>query len=162
MLCKIVTIELDTIGDDQYKNDSEYYHKKGGNMLDHNLYRSVIDSMSAHVAILDGLGVIIETNHAWQKFAMENGMKENIDSVGVDYLSICEAAGEQDEDDAKRVAQGIRKVLHGDLPGFLTHYPCHSPDRKRWFTVRAVPFRDEKMNMVIVTHEDLTPIIEIQ
>ena len=60
------------------------------------------------------------------------------------------------------MAEGIRKVLGGDLSEFLTHYPCHSPDRKRWFAVRVVPFRDGQTSHVIVTHENITPIIETQ
>lgn len=54
-------------------------------MLDSNLYQVVIDSMSAHVAILDEHGVIIETNLSWQDFARDNGMQEPCDSVGVNY-----------------------------------------------------------------------------
>jgi DNA-binding CsgD family transcriptional regulator len=131
-------------------------------MLKADLYKVVVDSMSAHVAILDEQGVVVETNRAWQDFARENGMKESFDSVGTNYLAICEVASDHHEDDAGRVAGGIRKVLSGELSDFLSHYPCHSPDRKRWYTVRVVPFRDEKINRVIVTHEDITPIMLVQ
>ena len=131
-------------------------------MLEPDLYKVVVDSMSAHVAILDEQGIVVETNRAWQEFARQNGMKESFDSVGMNYLAVCEVASDDQEDEAGRVAGGIRKVLSGELPGFLTHYPCHSPDRKRWYAVRVVPFRDEKVNRVIVTHEDITPIMEVQ
>jgi DNA-binding CsgD family transcriptional regulator len=131
-------------------------------MLEQNLYKVVVDSMSAHVAILDEQGIVIETNQAWQDFARENGMQEAFDSVGMNYLAICEVASDHQEDEAGRVAGGIRKVLSGELAEFLTHYPCHSPDRKRWYAVRVVPFRDEKANRVIVTHEDITPIMVVQ
>ena len=50
-------------------------------MLDSNLYQVIIDSMSAHVAILNEYGVIIETNRSWQDFARENGMTEPYDSI---------------------------------------------------------------------------------
>jgi len=134
----------------------------GMSMLEPDLYKVVVDSMSAHVAILDEQGIVVETNRAWQEFARQNGMKESFDSVGMNYLAVCEVASDDQEDEAGRVAGGIRKVLSGELPGFLTHYPCHSPDRKRWYAVRVVPFRDEKVNRVIVTHEDITPIMEVQ
>jgi DNA-binding CsgD family transcriptional regulator len=131
-------------------------------MLEPNVYKVVIDSMSAHVAILDEKGIVIETNRAWQDFARENGMKESFDSVGMNYLAVCEVSSDHQEDEADRVAGGIRKVLAGQLPEFLSHYPCHSPDRKRWFAVRVVPFRDKHVNRAIVTHEDITPIMEVQ
>lgn len=132
-------------------------------MLDPILYQSVVDSLSAHVAILDEKGVIIDTNRAWQEFARQNGMKQAFDGIGINYLKVCETATVDSHDnDAGDVAEGIRKVLAGELPEFLTHYPCHSPQEKRWYAVRVVPFREEEADKVIVTHENITKIMEIQ
>lgn len=131
-------------------------------MLDPGLYQTVVNSMSAHVAILDEDGVIIDTNRAWQDFALHNGMKQSFDGIGINYLSVCEGANEEHEEDGINVAEGIRKVIAGDLQEFLTHYPCHSPEERRWYAVRVVPFRSKNTNKVIVTHENITPIIEIQ
>lgn len=118
--------------------------------------------MSAHVAILDEHGVIIDTNRAWQDFALQNGMKQSYDDIGINYLNVCDCASEEHEKDGLNVAEGIRKVLAGDLPEFLTHYPCHSPDERRWYAVRVVPFRGKDESKVIVTHENITKIMEIQ
>ena len=118
--------------------------------------------MSAHVAILDEHGVIIDTNRAWQDFALQNGMKQSFDGIGVNYLHVCDGANEEHEEDGINVAEGIRKVISGELPEFLTHYPCHSPDERRWYAVRVVPFRGREVSNVIVTHENITQIIEIQ
>jgi len=85
-------------------------------MLDLTIYQTVVDSLSAHVAILDENGVIIDTNRAWKEFAMQNGMKQPVDIVGVNYLNICERSGVGERfqnDDAGRVAAGIRKVTVG-------------------------------------------------
>jgi DNA-binding CsgD family transcriptional regulator len=131
-------------------------------MLDSNLYQVIIDSMSAHVAILNEHGVILETNRSWQDFARENEMVEPCDSIGINYLETCEDPPGNHGEEGSAVAEGIRKVLGGELHEFLTHYPCHSPNKKRWFAVRVVPFRDDKNSHVIVTHENITPIIEIQ
>ena len=131
-------------------------------MLDSNLYKVIIDSMSAHVAILDEQGVILETNRSWQNFAQTNGMKEPYHSIGINYLKICEASPSRDGDESPDVAEGIRRVLRGDLTEFLTHYPCHSPNEKRWFAVRVVRFRESKKSYIIVTHENITPIILTQ
>jgi len=131
-------------------------------VLDPILYQTVVDSMSAHVAILDEQGVIIDTNRAWKEFALQNGMKQAFDGVGINYLSVCDFAGDGHEDNAGNVAEGIRKVISGDLPEFLTHYPCHSPDEKRWYAVRVVPFQGRDASKVIVTHENITQIMEIQ
>lgn len=131
-------------------------------MQGQDLYRVVIDSMSAHVAILDEQGFIMETNRSWQEYGRQNGMPDSFDSIGANYLVICERARAHQDDDADRVAQGIQKVLAGQLDEFLTQYPCHSPDQKRWYAVRVVPYRDENVHRVIVTHENITPIMEVQ
>lgn len=130
-------------------------------MQNNNLYKEIVNSISAHVAIIDNRGVIMETNQAWQNFAQENGMTQPFDSVGSNYLSICEVAANLEED-ASLVAKGIRRVITGEIPEFVTHYPCHSPDQKRWFVVRVVPIRDEREARAIVTHENVTPIMIMQ
>lgn len=131
-------------------------------MQDKTLYKVVIDSMSAHVAILDEEGKIIETNRSWQEYGRQNGMPDALAGVGVNYLAVCASASEHTDDDAGRVARGIRQVLAGEVDEFLTQYPCHSPDQKRWYAVRVVPYRDQQVHRVIVTHEDITPIMEVQ
>jgi DNA-binding CsgD family transcriptional regulator len=134
-------------------------------MVAANLYREVVNSISAHVAIIDKQGVILETNRAWDQFAKENDMDQTFQSVGTNYLNICEVGTEgQSEDgaDVKEVAQGIHGVLTGELQEFMTHYPCHSPEQKRWFVVRVVPLQEEQKAKAIVTHENITPIMEMQ
>ncbi len=127
------------------------------------LYQVIIDSMSAHVAVLDEHGVILETNNTWQNFARNNGMLAPHDCVGINYLTVCKTPECEDPDsDENRVSEGIRRVLKGELPEFFSHYPCHSPTERRWFAVRVVPFRDQGRIKAIVTHENITPIIEIQ
>lgn len=131
-------------------------------MADADLYQVVVNSLSAHVAILDERGVIVETNLAWQNHARANGMKEGWDSVGVNYYSVCRQASRDPLDDAGRVAAGIDKVIHGELDEFFHQYPCHSPEQKRWYAVRVVPYRDTQTHRVIVTHEDITPVMLVQ
>lgn len=128
-----------------------------------NLHQVIIDSMSAHVAVLDESGTILETNLSWQEFARNNGMQEPCDCIGINYFGVCEAPGTVDPyADENKVAEGIRKVLRGELNEFFSHYPCHSPTHKRWFAVRVVPFRESEKSHAIITHENITPIIEVQ
>ena len=56
------------------------------------LARTVLNSLSAHIAILDENGVILETNKAWQTYAVQSGIPETSDHRGINYLEICEAA----------------------------------------------------------------------
>lgn len=131
-------------------------------MITADLYREVVNSITAHVAIIDEKGFILETNQAWENFADNNDMDETYQSVGINYLNICELAASSEDNEAQQVATGIRRVLDGSLSEFVTHYPCHSPTQKRWFIVRVVPFREEHAARAIVTHENITPIMEMQ
>ena len=137
----------------------------GGVMGTSDLYREVVNSISAHVAIIDEEGIILETNRTWDQFASDNEMQDSFQSVGTNYLNICQLASDDKSEEAaeaNKVAQGIRAVLTGKLPEFMAHYPCHSPEQKRWFIVRVVPFREEQQAKAIVTHENITPIMEMQ
>ena len=134
-------------------------------MVATDLYKEVVDSISAHVAIIDENGIILETNRAWDQFANDNEMEDTFQSVGTNYLNICELATadeSQESAEAMKVARGIRGVLTGELSEFMTHYPCHSPEQKHWFVVRVVPFREVQVAKAIVTHENITPIMEMQ
>lgn len=122
----------------------------------------IINSLSAHIAVLDRDGVILETNRAWKEYAAGNGMVGNPDSVGENYFSVCAAAEESGEDDGLLVAAGIRQVLAGEVREFVLYYPCHSPARHQWFNLRVLPVVAENEVRVIVVHEDVTAILQAQ
>jgi len=125
-----------------------------------NMCREIIDSLSAHIAILDKKGVILLTNRAWQEFGAANSLQGPIDSLGQNYLSITEQA---EDKTGHIIAQGIRKVISGDLQEFFTNYPCHSPTENRWFALRVVRLQSAAGDLqVIVSHEDITPIMQAQ
>jgi len=122
------------------------------------LLSNIFNSVSAHIAVLDEKGVIIETNQAWKSFSMENGLPENFNFNQLNYLGVCEAASDEGIKDARTVASGIRQVINGEIDEFLYDYPCHSPERPRGFCMRAVLMADEGPVRVIISHEDITQL----
>ena len=54
------------------------------------LAKTVLNSLSANIAILDEYGVILETNQAWRNYATENKIEGSDDSIGVNYLELCD------------------------------------------------------------------------
>lgn len=125
------------------------------------MYKVIVNSLSTHIAVLDEYGTIIETNYAWQEFARQNGMTEPVDCVGLNYLSVCES-DEQDAGNSSIIGKAIRKVISGEIEEFNTQYPCHSPTEKRWYNLRVVTYQDQMVKRVIVTHENITPIMRVQ
>lgn len=120
--------------------------------------RTVLDSLSAHIAILDAKGIILDTNRAWREFAVHSGMPEGYDSIGDNYLDVCEAARDEGGGDARAVAEGIRRVIQGRVDEFLFDYPCHGPDGPHWYYMRAIKMSGDGPLRVVVSHEEITAI----
>ena len=122
------------------------------------LARAVINSLSAHIAIVDKNGVILETNRAWNTYSFKNGMPEDFDYRGINYLKVCNAATGEDASVAHNIAKGIRKVIQGHTKEFLFDYPCHSQDSRHWYYMRVIRMSDTKPIRVIISHEDITAL----
>ena len=126
--------------------------------LSEELARTVLDAISAHIAILDNQGIILETNRAWRHFSMSSGVSAEFDYRGVNYLDICDATKGDDENIATAVAKGIRAVIAGEIEEFLFDYPCHSEDSQHWYYMRAIRMSSQKPIRVVVSHEEITEL----
>ncbi|MDQ3317658.1 MAG: GGDEF domain-containing protein [Actinomycetota bacterium] len=122
------------------------------------IVRATLDSLSAHIALVDASGEIFMTNEAWRGFAQANGTLTHEVSEGAHYLDICDAAGRAGVEEAAVFAEGLRSVLDGGLREFAMEYPCHSPTEERWFVARATRFLagDDGLEGAVVAHEDIT------
>ena len=118
--------------------------------------RSVLDGLSAHVAVLDGSGTIVATNEAWKAFAAANGADPGRVSEGADYLRTCTSATGPNAEGAAAFASGIREVLGGRKERFELEYPCHSPTERRWFVARVSRLPEAGPPRAVVAHEDIT------
>ena len=123
------------------------------------LAKTILNSLSANIAILDETGVILETNEAWKNFATANKMKGPNDSIGVNYLELCDATVGKEAKDAHSVAAGIRSVINGETKEFLYDYPCHGPHGRHFFYLRSIRVAEKKPIRVVVSHEDITALI---
>jgi len=121
--------------------------------------RTILDSVSSQLAVLDRKGVIVEVNEPWRRFALENsgtaGMLAGHTDPGVNYLDICGASRGDSADGAPAAHDGIRKVLDSRLPHFSLEYPCHSPTVQRWFEMSVTPLPTSHGGAVVV-HTDIT------
>jgi len=119
--------------------------------------QSTLDALSAHIAILDEHGSIVEVNAAWNQFGRRNNFPGNSCGVGVNYLAVCDRATGKFAEQAPHVAGGIRSVMEGRSDQFLMEYPCHSSKESRWFEVRVTRFGGSGPVRVVVAHENITP-----
>ena len=112
--------------------------------------QATLDSLSAHMAVLDQNGEIVMTNSAWARFAGANGGTPP--GPGDNYLDACDAA--VGDPYAERAAAGLRAIIAGSERPFALEYPCHSPAEERWFLLRATRFAGAGGARVVVAHED--------
>lgn len=119
------------------------------------LLSDVLDSMTAHIAVLDGAGAITLVNAAWRRFAEQNGGGVDC-QPGTDYLAVCRrAAVGGDDATALAALHGIQAVLDRRRHNFTLQYPCDSPTEPRWFEMRALPLGDSRLG-ALIAHEEIT------
>jgi DNA-binding CsgD family transcriptional regulator/predicted lactoylglutathione lyase len=126
--------------------------------LGQSLAKTVINSLSAHIAIIDADGVILETNTAWREFAKRGKVENDASHIGQNYLATCESASGEDAGSARDIAKGIRSVIKGQVDEFLHDYPCHGPDDRHWFYMRAIRMNYDGPVRVIISHEEITAL----
>jgi DNA-binding CsgD family transcriptional regulator len=119
----------------------------------------IIDSLSAHIAILDQNGIILATNRAWEDFAIANKIRMRPDTININYLEICDRALKDDSaENAGEVSEGIRALIEKKIDEFVIEYPCHSSHKKRWFYMRATRLSDSRPLRVVISHEDISAL----
>ena len=120
----------------------------------------ILDELDANIAVLNHSGFIIANNPAWLAFAANNckakGVFPQNIAEGANYLDICRNAVGPSSEGAILVYEGIRAVLDGKLKIFKYEYPCHSPDKSRWFSMKVKPLPKTKPREVLIIHEDIT------
>ncbi|UTW10071.1 ATP-binding protein [Marinobacterium rhizophilum] len=114
--------------------------------------REVLDTLAAHIVVLDESGVILATNRAWRLFARDNGMAPEQVGEGVNYLDSCERAGQE----GAQAATLIREVMQGLRAAASLEYSCPGPDEERWFLCRITRFAARGPVRVVLAHENIT------
>ncbi|MDP3839149.1 MAG: PAS domain S-box protein, partial [Methylococcales bacterium] len=117
----------------------------------------VLDSLTAHIAVLNVQGIIVAVNKAWRQFGTENGLPEPRHGLlGADYLNACKNITNQpDSHEANAAQAGITAVLAGEQQSFYLEYPCHSLNQQRWFSMKVSPLQGS-VGGVVVSHENIT------
>lgn len=100
-----------------------------------------VPSGEIEVALLDGAGVIVGVNGAWESFCRANGGNPARAGVGTSYLAACDAV---DDRHARQVGQAIRRAVCGGLPAPMrVEIPCDGPHESRWFDVQVASRFDD-------------------
>jgi diguanylate cyclase (GGDEF)-like protein len=116
----------------------------------------ILNSLSAHIAVLNDAGEIVAVNDAWLRYARDNGGAAATGFVGTNYLAVCERAARSGEATAAAAIQGIRRVMTGEQPSFTLEYPCRGNQVTRWFLLGVTRLSREASASVVISHQDIT------
>ncbi len=117
---------------------------------------AILDSLPAHVALLDAQGIVVSVNEAWRQFGQANGLHSRSHCIGLNYLEVCDSPAGNGDSDAQEVATGIRSVLEGKSGYFSHEYPCHSAEEQRWFQLTVAPVAGDWRKGAVVMHVNIT------
>ena len=117
--------------------------------------RAVLNSLSAHVCVLNKDGVILKTNDAWKEFARQqaDGLFI-IGEPGKNYLDLCRRTIAGGTSTGQAILKGIEAVLTGDQPSFSAEYRAALQEEERWFLMRVTPLKGAKG--VVISHTDIS------
>jgi PAS domain S-box-containing protein len=119
------------------------------------LSQIVFDSLRERICVLDGNGIILLTNQAWNSAARANRARQTACGPGANYLKVCWSAAGPFSEGAAEAAAGIESVLRGAAPHFTLDYACPPPGRRAWFRVTVRPLC-QPGGGAIVSHSDIT------
>ncbi|MGG9961964.1 PAS domain S-box protein [Ferruginibacter sp. SUN106] len=118
--------------------------------------KSVLTSISSHIAVVEENGEIISVNKAWENFSTKGGeclLKRT--GVGTNYIEVCKKSVSNGEILAAKALDGFYKVMNGELPIFEMEYPCDLQNEKSWFLLRITKFADNSPKVVMM-HIDIS------
>lgn len=118
------------------------------------LNRSLLNSISMRIAVVDSTGTIIASNRAWQRSRRDRGPGAPESATGLtDLQRFLAGPGGCEADEMRR---GIEAVMRRQEPRFAIEYEVACEGAPRWEMLRAEPLEDSEQGAV-VSVEDITP-----
>ncbi|GAB2838225.1 sensor histidine kinase [Ferruginibacter profundus] len=118
--------------------------------------KSILTSISSHIAVVEQGGAIISVNKAWEDFSDKQGacLLERT-GVGSNYIEVCKRSIGNGEILAAKALDGFYKVMNGEQPVFEMEYPCDLQNDRSWFLLRITKFADNSPKVVMM-HIDIS------
>lgn len=119
---------------------------------------SVLNALSAHIAVLDEKGNIVETNLVWDNYVKRQADR-NLQSIprGSNYLEELLKIDDSSNDEIKLIHENIFKVINGQYKYYYHDYSIKHLQQEKWYTMRVTPRIDGKG--VVIAHSNITDLI---
>jgi two-component system sensor histidine kinase UhpB len=118
--------------------------------------RSILDSLMAGIAMIDGDGMIMAVNKAWVGCGgvmTQAGLRGA--EVGGNYLDLLRERSAGGSAVAQAILEGTRAVIAREREYFSLEYPLGAGAATRWYVARALPL-ERSANGAVVSHRDIT------
>lgn len=118
--------------------------------------KSVLDTITEHVVVIDQNGNIQYVNRSWVQFGLNNNCLMGNLWEDINYLAVCEKSAAMGDEYGLKAGEGIKKIIAGEQESFYFEYPCHSPTELRWFIMRVTSFPLEENVYYVISHQNIT------
>jgi len=116
-------------------------------------HAATLDSLPAHVALLDGAGRIVSVNRVWRE---AYGGDAQAAGLGRSYVDLVADPAGLFDSDAAVVSRGLGDVLAGTSPIFTREYLREANGDARWYEFVAAPVATTEAHGAVVMHFDIT------
>jgi CheY-like chemotaxis protein len=119
--------------------------------------REVLDSLPAHLMVLDDVGTITAVLRPRKTPAPDDEEADWLSrfSIGDDYLTILRGALSPARGEFPRIARGLADVRTNRTSAYVDHFAVGSGRESRWFAVTASPLRTNA-GYLVLTHVEVT------
>jgi len=123
---------------------------------------AIIDSLPAHIALVDLNGLIFAVNESWRSFDAPSLLLGSRLGPGKNYLDTCSRIGGDQQKDARAIGRGVAQVLKGELPRFTYEYSFRAMIEQGWFRLTVTPLGDDTITGAVVSHSNITAQIRAE
>jgi PAS domain S-box-containing protein len=123
--------------------------------------RRTLDGLTAAVAVLNAAGELVEINRAWREYAGDRALIGLRYGFGEQYARLCRGAAERC-DAGPAAADGVEQVLRGERDAFDLEYRVPRDGGERRLRLQAQAFDVDGARGVIVVHDDVTALHEVE
>lgn len=124
--------------------------------LNTHFFSSVLNALPEHIVVIDEAGSIRYVNKSWCDFSCSNAGPDENQWLTANYLQECDTSAAHGDAFGEHAAAGIRQVINQQAPDFYLEYPCHSPEKKRWFMMRVNPIEFAGKRYFVISHHNIT------
>ena len=118
------------------------------------LNATLINSLLAHVAVIDDTGILLKTNKTWKQFD-DKQVQIKRGQVGDNYIAMLQKAVEFGNDYALKILLGLNNILQDNKQTFSLTYPISTDTNSFWFKMTVRPCNDDRTQFMMI-HEDIS------